>query len=274
VSTVPAPSADLAARDALLELRDVSVIRAGRTVLDRVSLRIDVGERVAILGPNGCGKSTLLKLLTRELYPVAAPGSSLRILGRERWDVATLRRGFGIVARDLGEALALGGSVRDVVLSGFFASHGIFAHHAVTPEMAARADAALARFGLAALAERHAAELSSGQAQRALIARALAPGPATLVFDEPGVALDVAAKADLAAAMRDIVRAGTGLIVVTHDFAELVPEVQRVVFMRDGRFVGDGVRADMLRGHRLSALFGVDVVRCATCGATEVHHTA
>jgi len=267
VSTVPEP----VAREPLLELRDVTVIRAGRTVLDCVSLRIDVGERVAIVGPNGCGKSTLLELLTRELYPVVAQGSSLRILGRDRWDVATLRRGFGIVAHDLGEALAHGGTVREIVLSGFFASHGVFAHHVVTPDMRTRADAALARFGLAALAERRGTELSSGQAQRALVARALAPGPATLVFDEPGVALDIAAKADLVAAMRDVVRAGTGLVVVTHDFAELVPEIERVVFMRDGRFVGDGTRADMLRAHRLSALFGVDVVRCATCGATRVH---
>ena len=76
---------------ALLDLQNVSVMRGQKVVLENFTLRIRGDEHVAILGPNGCGKSTLIKTITRECYPVAQEGSSMTILGRERWDVFELR---------------------------------------------------------------------------------------------------------------------------------------------------------------------------------------
>ena len=86
---------------ALLDLQNVSVMRGQKVVLENFSLRIRGDEHVAILGPNGCGKSTLIKTITRECYPVAQEGSSMTILGRERWDVFELRSLLGIVSNDL-----------------------------------------------------------------------------------------------------------------------------------------------------------------------------
>ncbi len=74
----------------LIELNRVTVMRGERAALEEVSLRIEAGEHVCILGPNGCGKSTLIKTITRECYPLAREGSSMAILGRERWDVFEL----------------------------------------------------------------------------------------------------------------------------------------------------------------------------------------
>ena len=85
----------------LLEFSNLTVYRDLTRVLDRFSLTIPAGQNIAILGPNGSGKSTLIKLVTRELYPVVAPGAVLRVLGRDRWVLSELREHLGIVTNDL-----------------------------------------------------------------------------------------------------------------------------------------------------------------------------
>ncbi len=253
----------------LLELRHVDVIRAGRRVLDDVSLVIGRGERVALIGPNGSGKSTIIKLLTRELYPVKTEGSFVRILGQELWNVSQLRRTFGIVTNDLAAALAGAGIVRDVVCSGFFASYGLSSAHEVDERMRARADETLVALGIGSLAERSVDELSSGQARRVLVARALVSEPLSLVFDEPAAALDMRARSDLFSTMRRLTQLGRGLIIATHDFGEIVPEIERAILIREGRIFGDGPLAEMLAAERLSELFALPVERCEPCGTID-----
>jgi len=243
----------------LVELRRVTVMRGDRAALVDVDLRIDAGERVCILGPNGSGKSTLIKTLTRECYPVVSEGSSMALFGKERWDVAELRSHLGIVSPDLLLACTGDATARDVVLSAFFSATRVFPHHDVGPDRVARADAALARAGIAHLAERPLAILSSGEAKRTLIARALVHEPEALLFDEPSSALDLGARAELARAMRDIARAGLGVVLVTHEVAEIIPEIDRVVLLSEGRVVGDGPRRELLTEERLASLFGVPV---------------
>src|SRR5260370_8403906 len=88
-------------RPPLLALNHVTVIRGKRAALDDLSLRIEAGERVCILGPNRCGKSTLIKTITRECYPLANQQTSMSILGRECWDIFELPSRLGIVPPDL-----------------------------------------------------------------------------------------------------------------------------------------------------------------------------
>src|SRR5690348_17816849 len=152
----------------LLELKHVIVMRGERAALDDVSLTIARGEHVCILGPNGCGKSTLIKTITRECYPLAREGSSISILGRERWDIFELRALLGIVSPDLLASCTTDATGRDVVLSGFFSSTRIFPHHAPSPQLLEKTTAALARLGIAHLARRPVAQMSSGEAKRTL----------------------------------------------------------------------------------------------------------
>lgn len=85
----------------LISLEHVSIARGERVVLDDVSLQLQAGEHLVLLGPNGCGKSTLLKVLTCELYPLQRPDTRVRLFGRARWDVQELRRRMGVVAAEL-----------------------------------------------------------------------------------------------------------------------------------------------------------------------------
>jgi iron complex transport system ATP-binding protein len=244
---------------ALLEMRNVSVMRGENLALDQVSLRIDVGEHVCILGSNGCGKSTLIRTITRENYPLARDNASMTILGQSLWNVSELRNLLGIVSPDLLAMCTSEATGIDVVMSGFFSSTRIFPHHAPQEEHLRRAGAALERLGITHLAKRPVAEMSSGEAKRTLIARALVHEPKTLLFDEPGNALDIAGQLGLRETMRDLARSGLGILLVTHHVSEIIPEIDRVVLLRRGKVLADGPKERILTGERLSELFGVPV---------------
>jgi iron complex transport system ATP-binding protein len=243
----------------LLKFRNLRVMRGQKIALDDFSLRIEADEHIAILGPNGCGKSTLIKTITRECYPVARPESSLAILGEESWNVFDLRARLGIVSNDLMLSCTSEACGRDVVLSGFFSSTAIFPNHTVDPAKQALADNALAELKILHLAGRPVCQMSSGEARRVLIARALVHKPRALLFDEPCNSLDLAAQQSLRQTMRELANSGTAILLVTHELADIVPEIQRVVLMNRGQVVADGPKEDMLQVKRLSALFGVSV---------------
>lgn len=240
----------------LLELEQVSVMRGERLVLDSFSLRLERGQHTAILGPNGCGKSTLIKMLTRELYPLYREGTRVRILGRDRWHVNDLRLMLGIVTNDLIQQCTREYTARDIVLGGFHSAVGIQPYHEITVAMEARADAVMERLEIAQLRDRPLEELSSGEARRAVIGRALVHDPAVLVFDEPTNSLDLAAMHDLRDTMRALAQSGITLVIVTHHLPDLVPEVERVLLMKDGRVVMDGPKREVLSAEHLSELFG------------------
>jgi iron complex transport system ATP-binding protein len=243
----------------LLEFCNIQVMRGQKIALDDFSLQIGANEHVAILGPNGCGKSTLIKTITRECYPVALPESSMSILGKDSWDVFTLRSQLGIVSNDLMAWCTGDACGRDVVLSGFFSSTAIYPNHAVDPGHRELADAALTELKIAHLADRPVAEMSSGEARRVLIARALVHKPRALLFDEPCNSLDLGAQQKVRHTMSDLARSGTAIILVTHELADIVPEIQRVVLMSRGRVVADGSKEEILGVERLTELFGVTV---------------
>jgi iron complex transport system ATP-binding protein len=234
-------------------------MRGDRTALHDISLEIACGEHVCILGPNGCGKSTLIKTITRECYPLAREGSRISILGRERWDIFELRTRLGIVSPDLLASCTTDSTGRDVVLSGFFSSTRIFPHHAPNPELLEKTEAALTRLGIAHLAERPVAQMSSGEAKRTLIARALVHEPQTLLFDEPSNALDIGAQMQLRDTMRQLAKGGLGILLVTHHVSEIIPEIERVVLLREGRVMADGAKDQILTADQLSSLFNTKV---------------
>ncbi|KAF1689347.1 ABC transporter ATP-binding protein [Pseudoxanthomonas koreensis] len=244
----------------MIELDRASVIRGQVRVLHELTLRIDAGQHTAVLGANGCGKSTLIKLVTRELYPLArADGTPpVQVLGQSRWQVDRLRSQLGIVTGDFGSNLAgmAGLTAEDAVLSGLFASFVIPPFRQISEDMRTAAAEALERAHALPLRHRPYAELSTGEARRVLIARALVNRPQALLLDEPGTGLDLVARGRLLAMLGDLARQGVTLLLVTHHIEEIVAEIERVVVLQAGRILADGPRRAVLTDEILSQAFG------------------
>ena len=242
-----------------LFMQHVYVARGDAVVLHDINLRIATGEHVAILGPNGCGKSTLIKTITCECYPIVAPGTSIRLLGRDRWDVSQLRRHLGVVEAHLpGERTGVTRGL-DAVIAGFFSASTLWPNLHVTSEMRVRAHTALERMQAAHLEEKLVGQMSAGEQRRIMIARALVHEPDMLLLDEPSNALDLAAQRELREALRLIAQQGTGILMVTHHLADILPEITRVIMMREGRIFADGPKEDLITPVKLRELFGVEV---------------
>ena len=246
----------------ILELHDATVVKDDRRVLDRLSLTIHEGEHTAILGPNGAGKSVLVSLLTHAERPLARTNGTppVRVFGQDTWDIFDLRSRLGIVSAALHQHFVGGNSEGRItgqaaVVSAFLNSYGILRYGAVTDEMRRRAAHALETVGAAHLARRTLDQMSSGEARRIMLARVLVTSPRALVLDEPTTGLDLVARQGFMDRVRHIAQAGTTLILVTHHIEEIVPEIDRVILLREGRIVADGTKADVLTSGRLSALF-------------------
>lgn len=242
----------------LLEIDDVSVVRGDAVLLDRISLSISPGQHTAILGRNGSGKSTLVKLIAREVYP-AGGKEGVRIFGETRWDVFELRKRIGIVSPSLHADFAGQGApeVMDAVVSGFFAARGVWRHHQLSDAMRGAATQALMRMGVGHLAGRSLGTLSTGEARRVLIARALVHQPRALLLDEPCAGLDPATRRRFLDTLRDLATSGTTLILVTHHVEEILPEIDHVVLLDGGRVLTEGAKADLITDERLTELFGM-----------------
>ncbi|MBI2836203.1 MAG: ATP-binding cassette domain-containing protein [Chloroflexi bacterium] len=249
-----------AKKSPLIEYKNVTVMRNNRKVLEDVSFSIDIGEHVAILGANGAGKSSIIKTITRELYPLLTGSHSyLRILGKESWDVFELRNQLGIVDNDLLANPFINVSCRQMVLSGFFGSIGIWHGERVTPEMEKMAEEVMKFLGIRHLADAGTSEVSTGEFRLALIGRALVNSPQTMLLDEPTSNLDPAASQRIRRTLHELASQGKSIVMITHNLSDIIPQIDRVVFVRKGRIVKDCPKQEALTTGSLSDLFGAEL---------------
>jgi iron complex transport system ATP-binding protein len=148
---------------------------------------------------------------------------------------------------------------RHAVVAGFFSASTLWPNLQVTPEMRERAREALHLMMAEHLAAKLVGEMSAGEQRRIMIARALVHQPEMLLLDEPSNALDLAAQRELREALRRVARQGVGIVMVTHHLADIIPEIDRVILMREGRIFADGPKRKLITAETLRALFGVEV---------------
>jgi cell division transport system ATP-binding protein len=222
------------AKPPIVELRRASkVYPGGHIALERVSLRVDRGEFVFLVGPTGCGKSTLIKLLIRELEPtegeVLVAGRDIATLPNNR--IPYLRRRIGTVFQDF--KLLPSRSVYDNV------AYALQVIGAPRAEIRSKVPDALRLVGLADKTKSFPDQLSGGEQQRLSVARAFVNHPPLLLADEPTGNLDPATSIGIMQTLYRINRTGTTVVVVTHD-REMVDKMRRRVIGLDaGRVVRD-----------------------------------
>jgi iron complex transport system ATP-binding protein len=240
-------------RETFLQLDHASVVRGDKAILDSIDLKIMTGEHAVILGPNGSGKSTLFKLITGDIRTMQDKGVPIRLFGLELWNVFDVRKMIGFVSNDLQDRYKRDVSGLDAVLSGFFGSIGLYED--ATPEQISKAKETAMIAGAQALLGKSMEVMSSGESKRILIARALVNEPKVLVLDEPANSLDISSKISLFATLRHLAREHCTLLLITHNIEEIIPEIDRVIMLKDGKVFRDGDKKRTLTSENISQLF-------------------
>jgi iron complex transport system ATP-binding protein len=258
----PSPGAVAASLDG------VGVRIGGATLLDGVSLEVVAGRHLALLGPNGSGKTTILRVLATRLYPSAGEVEVLGIrFGRDDLRLARTRVGFVSVSLDaLDRARArVDHLVAAAATGSTYPTGDPFAAARTAPGgtagLVARVEQALARVGIAHLAERRVDTLSQGERQRVRIARALSLEPQLLLLDEPFGGMDFGGREQLVADLDRLLAEPDGptVVLVTHHLEELPVGIADVALVRGGRIVAHGPVATTLDDDNVSAAFGLHV---------------
>ncbi len=243
----------------VLHFSQVSVLRDGATLIDRLSWEVAEGERWVVLGPNGAGKTTLLQLASAHLHPSRGTATVLgETLGAV--DVFELRPRIGLSSAALAERLPGREKVRDVVLTASYAMVGRW-REVYEDVDAGRADELLAALGVAHLAARRFGTLSEGERKRVQIARALMTDPELMLLDEPAAGLDLGGREDLVRRLATIAadEDAPALVLVTHHVEEIPPGFTHALLLREGRVVSAGPMAEALSAATLADCFGIEL---------------
>jgi iron complex transport system ATP-binding protein len=222
-------------------------------VLDRVSIEVERGTIVGLLGPNGSGKTTLLRIVSGVLPPqgggVWLDGQPIGQLSRR-----DLARRVAVVPQDTHAAFDF--SVLEMVLMGRYPHLGPFTLEGVADQEIARS--ALESTGTAALEARAFASLSGGERQRVVIASALAQASDMLLLDEPTASLDLRYQFEIAALLRRLnTERGTTMIVSTHDLNLAAALCDRLVLLQQGQVLAQGRTRETLTADNIRLLYGV-----------------
>ncbi len=240
-----------------LKLHDVVVRRDGRNILNIDDFELAEGENIALIGPNGAGKSTFVKLITREILPLWREEPPVLYRGNPRATLEETKRDLGIVSSTMQSQITVHLPVIEIVVGGLFGALGIPGHCTATPESFKLAEKALDQVGMIAYKDADIMTLSTGQSRRVLIARALIHKPKVLVFDEPTSGLDPEGMYYVRRTMRDLVAQGTSIILVTHYPEDIIPEINRVMAIKNAKVFADGTKEEVLTSEKMTELFEV-----------------
>ena len=237
----------------VLEARNASVRRGGRTIFGPASVRIGAGEITALIGPNGSGKSTLLRLLAGLWRPddgeMLIGGKAIHGLPRKE-----MARCVSFVPQETQIDFAF--TVAEILAMGRYAHRGRFSpqsqadHHAI--------NSAAADCDISHLTDRAINTLSGGERQRVLIARSLVVEPEFILLDEPTANLDIHHALDVLQLCESLSRKGKTVIVATHDFNLVTRYVTRLILLQGGLLIAEGTQEDVLGPHTIQDVFHVE----------------
>ncbi len=239
------------------EAKKINCFKNGNRVIKNLDLQISYSENVILIGPNGSGKSSLIELINRNIYPVVANQSTLKIFDKELINLWELRKRISTVNNDIKNRINPNLQVFDLILSGLYGKYCYISNKSERDHY--KVERLMKNMNISSLSKKYFSYLSDGEKQISIIARALIKKPDILILDEPITNLDYKSKFFVIDKINELTTSNTKIFCVTHDISMITKIYDRVIMLKEGRIIADGNQKKIINSENINKLFGIDV---------------
>ena len=239
------------------EAKNINCFKNGFRVIKDLNLKIAYSENVILIGPNGSGKSSLIEVINRNIYPVIANESKLKIFGKELINLWELRKRISTVNNDIKNRINPNLQVFDLILSGLYGRYCYVQNKSERDSY--KVEKIMKKMNISNLSKKYFSYLSDGEKKISLIARALIKKPDILILDEPIANLDYKSKFFVVDKINELSKLNTRIFCVTHDISMITRIYDRVLMLKDGKIIADGHQNNIINSENLNKLYGIDV---------------
>jgi len=239
------------------EAKNINCYKNGFRVIKDLNLKIGYSENVILIGPNGSGKSSLIEMINRNIYPVVANESKLKIFDKELINLWELRNKISTVNNDIKNRINPNLQVFDLILSGLYGRYCYVQNK--SEKDSNKVEKIMKKMNISNLSKKNFSYLSDGEKQISLIARALIKKPEILILDEPIANLDYKSKFFVIDKVNELSKLNTKILCVTHDISTITKIYDRVIMLKDGEIIADGDQNEVINSENLNNLFGIQV---------------
>ena len=239
------------------EARNINCYKNGFKVIKNLNLKISYSENIILIGPNGSGKSSLIEVINRNIYPVVANNSSIKIFNKELINLWELRKRISTVTSDIKNRIDPNLQVYDLILSGLYGRFCYISNKTESDNY--NVENIMKNMDIEHLSKKKFSYLSDGEKQISLIARALINRPNILILDEPISNLDYKSKFLVIDKINELSKLNTKILCVTHDITMITKIFDRVIMLKEGEIIADGDQNKIINNKNLNMLFGIDV---------------
>jgi len=239
------------------EAKNITCFKNGFRVIKDLNLKISYSENVLLIGPNGSGKSSLIEVINRNIYPVIANKSKLKIFDKELINLWELRKRISTVNNDIKNRISPNLKVFDLILSGLYGRYCYVQNKSERDSY--KVEKIMKKMNISNLSNKNFSYLSDGEKQISLIARALINKPEILILDEPISNLDYKSKFFVIDKINELTKSNTKIFCVTHDISMITKIYDRVIMLKEGVVIADGNQKKIINSKNLNKLYGIDV---------------
>jgi len=243
--------------DFWFEAKNINCFKNGIRVIKNLNLKIAFSENVILIGPNGSGKSSFIELINRNIYPVIANESKMKIFNKELINIWELRKRISTVNNDIKNRISPNLQVFDLILSGLYGRYCYIQNKSEKDSY--KVEKIMKKMNISNLSKKYFSYLSDGEKQISLIARALIKKPNILILDEPIANLDYKSKFFVVDKINELSKLNTRILCVTHDISIITGIYDRVIMLKDGNIIADGHQNEIINSVNLNKLYGIDV---------------
>ena len=239
------------------DAKNINCFKNGFRVIKDLNLKISYSENVILIGPNGSGKSSLIEIINRNIYPVVANESKLKIFDKELINLWELRNKISTVNNEIKNRINPNLQVFDLILSGLYGRYCYVQNRSERDSY--KVEKIMQKMNISNLSKKNFSYLSDGEKQISLIARALIKKPEILILDEPIANLDYKSKFFVIDNVNELWKLNTKILCVTHDISTITQIYDRVIMLKDGKIIADGDQNKVMNSENFNKLFGIQV---------------